>query len=106
MDFTMLAYFYLKNKGNEQCGRFVMNLISAYKILLYDKMKYGNIAELKEKLDESEQQKLDSLFENYSRLTRFAEAMLENNHRFFAEIEKDFELKRLFGREYIHNFLN
>lgn len=106
MDFTLLAYFYLKNKGNEQCGRFVMNLISAYKILLYDKMKYGNIAELKEKLDESEQQKLDSLFENYSRLTRFAEAMLENNHRFFAEIVKDFELKRLFGREYIHNFLN
>lgn len=106
MDFTNLAYFYLKHKGKEQCGTLIMNMISAYKILLYDKMKYGNISELKAKLSEAEQQKLESLFENYGRLTHFAEAMLENNIRFFAETEKDFELKRLLGRNYIQNFLN
>ncbi|MGN1433019.1 MAG: hypothetical protein ACI4XI_04875 [Ruminococcus sp.] len=106
MDFTNLAYFYLKHKGNEKCGNLIMNLISAYKILLYDKMKHGNIAELKEKLNDSEQQKLESLFVNYGRLTHFAEAMLENNIRFFAEIEKDFELKRLLGRDYIQKLLH
>lgn len=105
MDFTCLIYFYLKHKGNEQCGNLIMNLINAYKILLYDKMKYGNLAELKEKLNSSEQQKLESLFENYGRLTHFAEAMLENNIRFFAEIEKDFELKRLLGKDYIRKLL-
>lgn len=106
MDFTNLAYYYLKHKGDEQCGTLIMNLISAYKILLYDKMKHGNIAELKEKLNDTEQQKLESLFENYGRLTHFAEAMLENNLRFFAETEKDFELKRLLGRDYIRKLLN
>ena len=105
MDFTYLVYFYLKHNGSEKCGKYLMNLISAYKILLYDKMKHGNITELKEKLTDAEQQKLESLFENYCRLTHFAEAMLENNIRFFAETEKDFELKRLLGREYIRNFL-
>lgn len=105
MDFTCLVYFYLKHKGNEQCGRYLMNLINVYKILLYDKMKYGNLAELKEKLNSAEQQKLESLFENYGRLTHFAEAMLENNIRFFAETEKDFELKRLLGRDYIRKLL-
>lgn len=106
MDFTCLVYFYLKHKGREQCGRYLMNLINVYKILLYDKMKYGNLAELKEKLNNAEQQKLESLFENYGRLTHFAEAMLENNIRFFAETEKDFELKRLLGKDYIRKLLN
>lgn len=105
MDFTFLAYYYLKHNGNEQCGNLIMNLISAYKILLYDKMKYGNLSELKEKLSNLEQKKLESLFENYGRLTHFAEAMLENNLRFFAETEKTFEMNRLLGREYIKNFL-
>ena len=106
MDFTFLVYFYLKHKGSEQCGKYLKNLISAYRVLLYDKMKYGNIAELKEKLNNSEQKKLKSLFENYGRLTYFAEAMLENNIRFFAETEKAFELQRLLSRDYIKKFLN
>lgn len=106
IDFTFLVYFYLKRNGSEQCGKYLKNLISTYRILLYDKMKYGNIAELKEKLNDSEQKKLKSLFQNYGRLTYFAEAMLENNIRFFAETEKAFELKRLLGRDYINKFLN
>lgn len=105
MDFTYLVYFYLKHNGSEKCGKYLMNLISAYKILLYDKMKHGNITELKEKLTDSEQQRFKSLFENYGRLTHFAEAMLENNIRFFAETEKAFELKRLMGRDYIQKLL-
>lgn len=106
MDFTLLVHFYLKHNGIEQCGKYLKNLIGAYRILLYDKMKYGNIAELKEKLNDSEQKKLKSLFENYGRLTYFAEAMLENNVRFFAETEKAFELNRLIGRDYIKNFFS
>ena len=106
MDFTLLVYFYLKHNGIEQCGKYLKNLIGVCRILLYDKMKYGNIAELKEKLNDSEQKKLKSLFENYGRLTYFAEAMLENNVRFFAETEKAFELNRLIGRDYIKNFFS
>ena len=106
IDFTFLVYFYLKHKDSEQCGKYLKNLIGSYRILLYDKMKYGNIAELKEKLNVSEQKKLESLFENYGKLTYFAEAMLENNIRFFAETEKAFELKRLLGRDYIKKFLS
>ena len=106
IDFTLLVYFYLKHNGIEQCGKYLKNLIGVYRILLYDKMKYGNIAELKEKLNDSEQKKLKSLFENYGRLTYFAEAMLENNVRFFAETEKAFELNRLIGRDYIKNFFS
>ena len=98
--------FYLKHNGIEQCGKYLKNLIGVYRILLYDKMKYGNIAELKEKLNDSEQKKLKSLFKNYGRLTYFAEAMLENNVRFFAETEKAFELNRLIGRDYIKNFFS
>lgn len=106
MDFTLLVYFHLRRNGIEQCGKYLKNLIGVYRILLYDKMKYGNIAELKEKFSDSEQQKLENLFENYGKLTYFAEAMLENNIRFFAETEKAFELKRLLGRDYIKKFLS
>lgn len=105
MDFTLLVYYYLNHNGVEKCGKYLMNLINAYKILLYDKMKYGNITELRKKFSASELDKLESLFENYRKLTHFAEALLENNVRFFAELHKNFELKKLLGKNYIHNFL-
>lgn len=105
MDFTYLAYFYLKYNGKEECGNLIKNLINAYKILLYDKMKYGNFAELEEKLNDSQQKKFESLFENYCKLTQFAESMLNNNISFFAETEKAFETKRILGEEFIKNFL-
>lgn len=106
MDFTYLTYFYLKYKGSEQCGTFLMSLISVYKIMLYDKMKYGNLSELREKLSDAEQKKLEKLFENYAKLTHFAEAMLENNLSFFAQTDKVYEIKKLLGRDYIQKFLN
>ncbi len=106
MDLTYLVYYYLKHQSYDECSNLVMNLIGAYKILLYDKIKQGNLSELKEKLSDFEQQKFENLFENYGKLTHFAEALLENNIRFFAQADNIYELKKLNGRKYIQNFLN
>lgn len=106
LDFTYLAYSYLIKNKSEKCKIFIMELINAYKILLYDRMKYGNLAELEEKLTDDEEKKLDLMFENYSKVTRFAEALFECNRTYFAELDKLYSTRVLEGRNYIKEFLN
>lgn len=105
IDFVNLCYYYMVENGIEKCRDFTLELIGGYRMLLYDKMKNGNISELSHILSECDRKCFDRMFINYSKITQFAEALIERNESYFSFLDKSFGKNLEKGRTYINAIL-
>ena len=105
IDFVDICYYYLKAEGQNRCRQFTMELVSGLRVALYDSMKYDNLTGLSEKFSDTELEKIDKIFINYSRVTKFLESLLLHNDSYFITVEEKFKNSELEGNKIVSDIL-
>lgn len=103
IDFVDICYCYLKEKGCDKCEEFLMNLISGYRTVLYDRMKYDNMSD---NLPEDKRRKFDKMFINYSTVSKFLESLLAHNDSYFMAVGEKFRNSKLEAKKIVEDIIN
>lgn len=106
IDFVDICFYYLKKEGRERCKEFVMQLVSGYRTVLYDQMKYDNMSGLSEIIPEEELRKFDKMFINYSNVSNFLESLLADNDSYFLAVDEKFRQSRIEAEKIIEEVVN
>ena len=83
-----------------------MQLVSGYRTVLYDQMKYDNMSGLSEIIPEEELRKFDKMFINYSNVSKFLESLLADNDSYFLAVDEKFRQSRIEAEKIIEEVVN
>lgn len=105
IDFVDICYYYLKESGFEKCEKFLMDLVSRYRTVLYDKMKYDNMSGSNDNFSKDEHRKFDKMFINYSSISTFLESLLAHNDSYFMAVAEKFRNSKLESKKIIEELI-